>query len=194
MKTRNNALAWLVVAISLVGGFGGCGGSPAIVPTTYETFKGKDDAFQLQYPAGWEATGGGVPGRAWAKFTSGNAEISVDADAMGSIMADISSPQGQMQDKDPTREAVHKVHVGEREGFEEQAGVKEQEPTVVKTSMTDGRRSEFTGTPTFGPAIHGYRTTVLSMDHRIRVVCQCTESQWASLKPVFDKVIASVKK
>jgi hypothetical protein len=194
MKKHEMRVAWLVAAVSLVGALVGCGGSPAIVPTSYQTFKGKDDAFQLEVPVGWEQSGGGVPGRAWAKFKSGSAEIGVDADVMGSVMADIASPHGQIQEKDPTREAVHKVHVGEKDGFEEKEGVKEGEPSVIKTAMTDGRRSEFTGAPTFGAATHGYRATVLSVDRRIRIICKCSESQWATLKPVFDKVIASVKK
>jgi hypothetical protein len=72
--------------------------------------------------------------------------------------------------------------------------VQEQDPTIVKTGMMDGRRSEFTGTRTFGAPIHGYRATALSIDRRIRVVCRCSESQWESLKPAFEKAIASVSK
>ncbi len=195
MRSHDWGLVWLVAAIGMVGAMSGCGGNPAAVPTTYDTYKAQDGSFEVQYPANWESKGGGVPGRAWAKFTSGNAEIAVEADSVGSIMADIAQPNRVVgQEKDPNREAVAIVHVQEKEAFEEKAGVKEQEHSIVKTALADGRKSEFTGTPTFGAPIHGCRATVLSIDRRIRVVCQCSESQWASLKSAFDKVIASVKK
>ena len=195
MKKHDRAMVWLVAAVGLVCGISGCGGNPAAVPTSYDTYKAKDGSFQIQYPANWEAKGGGVAGRAWAKFTSGNAEIAVEADAAGSVMADIAQPNRVAgQEKDPNREAVAVVHTGEKSAFEEQTGVQEQDPTIVKTGLTDGRRSEFTGARTFGAPIHGYRATVLSIDRRIRVVGQCSESQWESLKPAFEKVIASVSK
>jgi len=37
-----------------------------------------------------------------------------------------------------------------------------------------------------------FRATVLSRDKRVRIVCQCPEAEWQTLKPVFDKVIESV--
>ena len=93
MRSHDWGLVWLVAAIGMVGAMSGCGGNPAAVPTTYDTYKAQDGSFEVQYPANWESKGGGVPGRAWAKFTSGNAEIAVEADSVGSIMADIAQTE-----------------------------------------------------------------------------------------------------
>ena len=165
------------------------------MPTSFNTFNSKDGSFQIQYPAEWTAEGGDRSGYAWAKFTSGNAEISVDANAVGSIIGDLAktgmvmtNDVANMEDRSP----VAATHETEREGFEEDSGVKEQKPAPVKTGLIDARRSEFTGKKTFGGAIDGYRTTCLSFMKRIRVVCQCPESEWDALKPAFDKVIESV--
>ena len=62
----------------------------------------------------------------------------------------------------------------------------------MATHLGDSRKSEFTGSGLLNGAFHGYRVTALSRDKRIRVVCRCSESQWQSLQPAFDKMIASV--
>jgi hypothetical protein len=194
MKIRDKQLlSWTaMIGVALV--ISGCGGR-AVVPTSFNTFNSKDGSFQIQYPAEWTAESGDRSGYAWAKFTSGNAEISVDANAVGSVIGDLAktgmvmtNDVANMEDRSP----VAATHETEREGFEEDAGVKEQKPAPVKTGLIDARRSEFTGKKTFGGAIHGYRVTCLSSMKRIRVVCQCPESEWEALKPAFDKVIESV--
>ncbi len=172
----------------------GCAGK-AVVPTSYDTYNSKDGSFQIQYPAGWETDGGDKSGYAWAKFTSGGAVISVDANMAGSLMGDIAKSkilhlgiQTDQEDRSP----VASVHAQEKPGFEEEEGVTEQEPAPVKTGFPDARKSEFSGTKTFGGTIRGYRVTALSPNNRIRVVCECPESEWEALKPAFDKAIQSV--
>lgn len=66
----------------------GCGGSVAI-PSSYESWNAKDGTFKLDYPANWEAKGGGKHGLQWAKFTSGPAIIRVDTDVSSSLMGGI---------------------------------------------------------------------------------------------------------
>jgi hypothetical protein len=194
MKNLNGKTRTLATALGAVLVIGGCGG-PAVVPTSYNTFNSKDGSFQIQYPAGWEADGGDRSGYAWAKFTSGGAEISVDANITGSIMGDLSKSsiiplgiEGDQEDRTP----VASVHANEKQQFEDAAGVKEEKPVPVRTGFPDARKSEFSGTKTFGGTIRGYRVTAMSTDKRIRVVCQCPESEWEALKPAFDKAIQSV--
>ncbi len=62
----------------------------------------------------------------------------------------------------------------------------------MKTGFPDARKSEFSGSKTFGGKIRGCRVTALSSHKRIRVVCECPESEWEALKPAFDKAIESV--
>ena len=183
-------LAALGAAILLAG----CGG-PAVIPTSYSTYNAKNAAFKIDYPAEWTAEGGDKAGYAWAKFTSGSAEISVDANVSGSLVGDIAKSHIHLPGINVGQEEaapVAAVHDSEKQEFDEEEGVEEEKPVPVKTGMNDARLSEFTGKKVFGGSIHGYRVTALSNDKRIRVVCECSERQWDALKPVFDKVIESL--
>jgi len=186
----------MFVCVAAVGSalvMSGCGGR-AVIPTSYNTYNAKDGSFKLEHPAGWAMEDGGKSGYAWVKFTSGSAEISVDANVVGSLIADIAKGHGRTtgpQD-DPALAPVAAVHEYERKAFEEDGTVKEQNPVPVLTGMSDARKSEYTGKRTFGGAIHGCRVTALSATKRIRVVCQCSEAQWEALKPAFDKAIVSL--
>jgi hypothetical protein len=200
MKNHNKIMCasgrWaLAAAIGAVLAIGGCGGK-AVVPTSYDPYNAKDGSFQIQYPAGWESDGGDRSGYAWAKFTSGRAVISVDADITGSLIGDISKSKalhlGIAVDQGEDSSPVAAVHEEEKQGFEEEEGVTEQKPVPVKTGFPDARKSEFSGSKTFGGAIRGCRVTALSPNKRVRVVCQCPESEWEALKPAFDKAIESV--
>jgi hypothetical protein len=196
MKIRNRKMWALAVLAGAVLAMSGCSG-PAVVPAAYNTYNSDDGTFQIQYPAEWKVEGGGTRGYNWAKFTSGSAQILVESNVAGSLVADISKIGSPVhvtsgQAEQPDRAPVAVVHEHERQGFEEDEGVQEQEPVILQTALSEARKSEFTGARTFGGAIRGYRATALSSENRIRVVCQCSESQWEALTPAFDKVIASV--
>jgi hypothetical protein len=182
------ALAGFAVVLS------GCG-EPTTVPKSYKTFIAVDKSFKIDYPDEWTADSGGKGGYAWAKFTSGSSEISVNANVVGSLMGDIASrPHHAVlgEQPDPETAPVAIVHEQERETFEEDADVKEKTAEVAKTGIQEARRAEFTGERTIGSSIHGYRVTALTTQRRIRVVCQCPEGEWESLKPAFDKIVESL--
>jgi hypothetical protein len=172
----------------------GCG-SPAVVPKNYTMYKAPDGAFRIDYPSEWTSTGGGKGGHAWAKFTSGNAEIKVSASLVGSLKADIANignnPRMEGQSEEDTK-PVAIVHEDEREDFEEENGLKEEKPIYVPTKVIDARKAEFTGSSTFGGSFRGYRVTALTSDLRIRIICRCPSGEWESLKPAFDKIIESL--
>jgi hypothetical protein len=195
MTMNHNRKEWVLAAtFGAILAIAGCTGK-AVVPTSYDKYNAKDGSFQIQYPAGWESDGGDRSGYAWAKFTSGGAVISVDANVAGSLLGDIAKTRGHgliTPDQEEARSPVAAVHEHEKQGFEEEEGVTEQEPAIVKTGFPDARKSEFSGSKTFGGAIRGYRVTALGTDKRIRVVCECPESEWEALKPAFDKAIESV--
>ena len=195
MKKRNSEIWALAAVVGAALAVAGCAGK-AVVPTSYDTYNSKDGSFQLQYPAGWDADGGDRSGYAWAKFTSGNAVISVDANLAGSLMGDVAKSKihipGIQVEQGAERDPVAAVHAQEKQGFEDDEGVTEQQAVVVKTGFPDARKSEFTGTKTFGGSIRGCRVTALSSTKRIRLVCECPESEWEALKPAFDKAIESL--
>jgi hypothetical protein len=172
----------------------GCGGS-AEAPTSYTKYNAKDGSFACERPANWEAAGGGK-GHQWAKFTSGGAEISIRTDVTGSLMADIAQAQNQSAGIDAGDEdlaPVAKVHEMGKEAMAEQmSDYQEQAPESVKTGLGDARKSEFSATGTFGGKVRGYRVTALTRDKRVQVVCQCSESDWETVKPAFDKAIESL--
>jgi hypothetical protein len=196
MKTINwKSLVW-ISAVGAAFMLSGCEGPPTAVPSSYQTYNHKDGSFQIQYPAGWEEENGGKGTLAWAKFTAGNAEISVDTSTVGSLKGNIAQSMGIMaggpDSASEGRQPVGAVHESEKADYEEKETVKEQTPVPVTTGFGDSRKSEYTGTKALGGARHGYRVTALGRDLRIRVICECPESEWASLKPAFDKVIESV--
>jgi hypothetical protein len=168
-----------------------CGCGRAVVPASYQQYIAQDGSFEILYPAEWQASGGGKDA-AWAKFTSGGARINVDTDAVGSLLGDLAQAQASGLGGAPKHDPIVEAHNFDHRMFEEQNGVVEKNSTAVKTGCGTGRVSEFTGSAMFGGAIHGYRATALTRDKRLKIVCQCSEAEWESLKPVFDKVIASV--
>lgn len=173
----------------------GCG-SKTVVPTTFKLFRDKEKSFKIEYPDGWTSEGGGRSGYAWAKFTSGKAEIIVDSSICNALLGDTvqtgllpSSDSGLSLDD---LKAVAMVHESERAKFEEESGFKEKKPIVVRTGMGEGRLSAFTGSSTFGSPITGYRLTTLNIQNRVRVVCQCPTSEWNNLQPHFEKILVSL--
>jgi hypothetical protein len=172
---------------------GGCTGA-TVMPTTYDTYDAKDGSFLIEYPAGWEVTSGGSLGYAWAKFTSGSAQVTVDTNLVGSLMADIAKSHIAIVTMEGRQDAppVEKVHESEKSDFAQESGATEQTPAIVTTRLGESCKSEFTGTGALGDTFHGYRVTALSRDKRIRIICQCSEAQWQSLQPAFDKMIVSV--
>jgi hypothetical protein len=90
---------------------------------------------------------------------------------------------------------VHKAHVmGLEAAGKEYSDYKEEAPTKFSNSIGgEGRKSEFTASGGLSGPIKGYRATFLSRDRRFVLYCTCKESDWANLKPGFDKVLESFR-
>jgi hypothetical protein len=198
LDMRAGKRAWLAAALAATAMLGsGCGAERVPAVKKWGEYHGKDGQFSCQYPKTWEATGGGSSGHgySWAKFKRGGALIEIRADFKGSIMGDIGKSFGG-GDQDAEKRALLNLHeMGKKEiGEEEFSGYKEKKPVEFQAGFGDGYKSEFTAAGSFGGKTHGYRATTLSNDRRITVLCTCPESNWKTLKPAFDKVIASVKR
>jgi hypothetical protein len=128
-------ISWLYPCCGFVLALGslvfiGCSGSVA-VPSTYGNYNSPGGTFACEYPEGWAVEGGGKRGLEWAKFTSGPAEIRVEAGASGSLMGDIAKNLGgQDGELGPESEPVHSVHLiaqdsaeGEFEGYKDVGAV-----------------------------------------------------------------------
>lgn len=187
----------IVLSCLLIACVGCPANKPVPAPTGYATYKSTDNkrTFKCDYPEGWSASGGGKQ-NAWAKFISGSAKIEARTDITGSLMGDIAknAPLGFGEDMafEEDLEPVAQVH---RMGLEiaESAfsNYKEiAEAEKFKCNIGPARRSEFTSS-SFGGPLHGYRATLLQLDRRVTVYCTCSESDWATLEPAFDRVLKS---
>jgi hypothetical protein len=174
----------------------GCGGGPAAAPTSYADFNSNGGTFACKYPEGWDEKAGGQRGLEWAKFTSGSAEIRIDAGAAGSLMGAIAKNIGHMDPDaaNPEQTPVHAVHAdGVKEAQKNFSGYKEVgDPVPFDAPLGPAERSEFTASTTFGSGLHGYRATVLGHDKSVYVTCVCPESDWKTLEPAFDTVLKSL--
>jgi hypothetical protein len=186
---------WLfLTSCCLVITLGGCS-EPTAVPKTYKTFSDDAKIFKIDYPDGWECQSSSGRDYSRAKFTSGSAEIEVNADPAAQVLlAEIAQTGIQPVSSNlDNSTAARNAHWLEKTKYEEQNGVKEQEkPVTATTKLGGGVKSEFTGAYTFGGDMRGYRATTMNDDKRIRVICRCPAEEWDTLKPVFDLVIASV--
>ena len=192
IRTAQRMLS-LVVLGAVAASLSGCGSEPIPAPTAYAPFELKDGGWACDYPEGWSADGGGKK-NSWATFAKGSAKIKLQTDVSGSVLGDMASlgqRQGPMEMDDYP---VHKVHMSDPEAGQAFGNYQEQEPLEFTNQVGGyGRKSEFTASGGLSGPIKGYRATFLTRDKRFRVTCTCNESDWANLKPAFDKVLESFR-
>jgi len=186
-----------LVVVALATGLGSISGcaSRMEAPTAFETYTDKEGQFTCLYPKGWEKEGGGRPDYSWAKFSKGSAQIRISADLAGSLMADIAKAASASSGKAADEEPLLQIHERMKKSLlDEFNNYREKPARTIKTKLGDARQSEFNATGSFGSRLHGLRTTFLSNDRRITVICYCMATDWRTLKPAFDTVIQSVSR
>jgi hypothetical protein len=198
---RKAIFLWLAAAVllSLVG----CGGKvPA--PASYKTWKATDGTFVIQYPEGWEAQGGGKQGVQWAEFSYGSARIRIDVSTTSSLIGDIAGSTNTLlglneplSDVDPElmeeMAPVAQAHEFYQKAYPvELSAYKEQEPVAYHAPLGDCRKSEFTARSGAARKLRGYRATAMTRDKGVHILCQCTDANWKTLQPAFDRVLASI--
>lgn len=187
-----------VICLLLTATFVGCGGGAAVVPTSYGSYNAKDGSFACDTPEGWEVKGGGKSGTpVWAKFTSGSAMIHFKASSTNRLANASMSGRGAEANEVPAFAPVQLLHIEaieqakeEYDGYTETAA----SPVVMNCPLGPARMSEFTFNSTFGSLMRGYRISIIGFDRGVNVYCTCPDSQWKTLKPVFDKVLASIER
>jgi hypothetical protein len=203
MKRGSTCLAYgAAIVVSLV--VSGCGGKvPA--PTSYATWNATDGTFSVQYPEGWTAKGGGKHGVQWAEFSQGSARIRIDVSTETSLIGDIAGSIGTAAGiNDPfsgvsdevaeTLAPVAAAHEHYQKAFPvDLAGYKEQEPVAYRSGLGDCRKSEFVARSGLTTRLRGYRATGLTTNKGVHVLCQCTDGNWKTLQPAFDKILESMQ-
>jgi hypothetical protein len=195
MRCGKTALVLLLALGFCMALAGGCGEQVA-APTKFAEYTSKDGAFSCTYPADWEMEQGARADNSysWVKFTKGPALFKITADAGGSTMGDIAKAgPGNTDEKEEN--AVASVHEMQKRSIaEEYTNYKEKPPRTVKSpALGPGVQSEFYADGGFGVRLFGTRTTFLSNNRRISILCQCPLPTWRVLKPAFDKVVESVR-
>ena len=197
----------LVAVLLLVGGVGaGCNGpvpAPELGPDT-----GPGNGFTYLRPKGWKGSGkvevGGNAGS--IELASGTAYVRIGADLAGSLAGDImtasNNQMGSLADALPgqtgaalraaNKPAVERLHDLQGAGIAKKLeDFKDGKLQLLQSKVGEGRYSEFTGKDG-NRAVHGFRVTILGGDKRYSVRADCTESDWNTLKPVYQKIIASI--
>jgi hypothetical protein len=187
------ATCGLALAAS-IGLIAGCG-EQVPAPTKFSEYTSKDAAFSCVYPADWEMEQGARSDNSysWARFTKGSAKIKISADATGSTMGDIAKA-GPGDPNAKAEMAVRSVHDYQKRSIsEEYSNYKERDPAPIKNErLGDGFQSDFGADGGFGVRLRGTRTTFLTNNRRVSIMCECPLPNWKLLKPAFEKVVASV--
>lgn len=198
-KAMCGRAAVTVLAGCLVGStLTGCGSGPVGAPASFSEYNAPDGTFACDSPDGWEVKGGGKRGPQWATFSSGSASVDITADLAGSLMGSIASSftPDEMEEAAIELEPVHRIHEQGKDAAERKfSGYAEVgSPQVFDVRLGPARKSEFTASSAFGSGLHGYRVTVLGHDKRVTVYAVCSESDWDTLSPAYDRVLASLKR
>lgn len=193
---RSRITLWVAGAVVVgVLGSGGCGGSVA-APKKFTKYSAKDGAFSCMAPFGWEKEEGARSDNmySWVRFTKGSAKIQIRADVGGSLISDIARA-GQHGDEGENRAliATHDDDRHKKMVAEEYSDYKEKASKKITTAMGEGRQSDFIASGGFGSTLRGTRSTVLTNQRRIEIICECADSNYKALRPAFSKVIKSVK-
>jgi hypothetical protein len=192
------------LAIAVLVSLAGCGGGKVPAPTSYKIWKATDGTFTIEYPEGWEAKGGGKHGVQWAEFTRGSAKIRIDLSLTSSLIGDITGSVNTalglnepLTDADPEMleemAPVAAAHQYYQERYPvELPGYKEQEPIAYHAPLGDCRKSQFTARSGVAGKLRGYRATVMTRDKGVHILCQCTDANWKTLQPAFDRILDSI--
>jgi hypothetical protein len=194
----------IAAAVMVICSIFGCGGGKVPAPTSYKTWKATDGTFSIEYPEGWKAQGGGKRGVQWAEFSYGSAKIRIDVSTSSSLIGDIAGSTNTLMglgdplaDVDPeVKEELAPVaaaHAYYQKAFPVAlSGYKEQEPIAYESPLGNCRKSEFTARSGAARKLRGYRATAMTRDKGVHILCQCTDANWQTLQPAFDKILSSI--
>ncbi len=183
----------VVAGLAVLAVLTGCA-EPVKTPTAYKKWNAKDGLFAVQYPENWNASGGGNHGVQWAEFKKGPCVITVDSNVSGSVIADIAestNPGGDGEPIDPkvaekmapAAKSHEWVKNMDPTRFEKFKNYKEEEPTVIKPPVGEGRKSLFTA-----GSLKGYRITIPTRDKALIIFAYGPAKDWSKLQGAYDKI------
>lgn len=184
--------------------------SPLPAVQAFVPYKAADNSFACAGPKGWEKQGGASGAiRAGVLFRRDKATIDITSDLAGSLMGDVARannnqvesiagmlPSGMAANLPKTKPPVEQMHVAAGRALAKRfEGFAEQPLRELRSPLGEARYSEWTADDSGflrKGKLHGYRVTILGNERRVTVLCQCPDGDWKTLKPAFERVIASL--
>jgi hypothetical protein len=162
------------------------GAAPAQPVTAWERFITEENEFGFDYPANWKVRSYGLHDKREVDVTgSGGALINVKENLTGSLVGDIANAANRGREVEDELLPVARVHELRRP--QERRSYQEEPAVTVTTKFGKARRSAYKD-----GSKRGYRVTVLMHQTALDVFCECRASDWETLQPAFDRVIASL--
>jgi hypothetical protein len=171
-----------VVIVGIVIGVGALRGTQAQPVTDWTRHITAEQEFGFDFPKGWDSREQGIKDRREIRVTKFGASINVKENLTGSLIGDIANAANQGKQVDDERSPVAKVHEQRKP-----EGAKEEAAVTVTTKAGKARRSVYTS-----GSRKGYRATVLLHQTALDIFCECSQSDWETLRPAFERVIESV--
>lgn len=193
MKTASQSgFLFAVVSICL---FAGCQ-KKVSVPGEFKEWNSSDGAFALPYPAEWRAQGGvnKDEGSSWAKFEKDGVSIRVDASFAQSVLGDLMGEAGDANELPDFMRPEAMLHVHNLDFYKDNYRDYE-EVSIVSKQLPVGRAriAEFTATQGLGK-LCGIRATATTRDRGITFRAYVPEDQWEDFEPVFNQILAGMKR
>ena len=165
-------------------------------PTSYTTYTSLDNTFSCDQPAGWDHHETGAPGGVLStvSFIKGKVRFKVISDAEGSLLSEGTNSANANLPVELQTPAVQKLHERDMHQLSDNIpGYSEEKPTIFNSKVGDSRASEWIDSEDkSGSRLHGYRITMLDKDREITVICSSPERNWVVIKPVFQRLVASI--
>jgi hypothetical protein len=166
-------------------------------PQNYVSFAPKGFQLSAKVPEGWTQTcAGGEAGLPIsARFSSGSISVNVRESIGGGALGQAAIAMQGAAPGVPKEAPVVGIHAYHRRHFEDDyKNYNEEFGRPIQTrGYGEGRISDFTASEgLFGSQIKGCRATVMNSIHQFTVTCKCPAGQFKDIKPVFEKIVASL--
>jgi hypothetical protein len=187
---------------------GGGGASAKFeAPEKYEPARVGLLPLEVQMPAGWKSkAGGGMSGIPIYVRIYDDKSISIEiresegssakgkmkkALMKGEELNQIGGPSIGRLDEAPPIESTHGYH--KSVVMKNFSNYKEGAAQPIETGFGDGLISDFTAEEgLLHSRVRGCRASVVHAAHQYNIVCKCSPAQFKEVRPVFEKVIASL--
>ncbi len=171
---------WVVVKVTR-------GEPPAQPVTAFERYSTEEKDLGFDYPKGWDVSEYGKQNQRHIEVKGGSAMITMKENLAGSLVGDIAGALGGGKEVPEELTPVAQVHEMRRP--KDSSSYREEPAVSVDTRMGKVRRSAYTD-----GSKRGYRATALMRQTALDVFCECRASDWETLRPAFERVIASLSR